>query len=371
MLYIYCLQTVALSWVGCLFYWLFLRQRGTVLQRKWSIIAIVLLSLALPIFSPQLPHFSESLPAENRFDYHNYQGWNVVDIADPVLRGCYQEADNSGEVCQCEIQQKAKLIVYTPNIYYDAALKIEAALDWSFYLAFGFFGFLSLAQIAALIRFARQQRIQKIEFNGQEIHLLFPKKTMPAAAFSLIKNYIIWSAALEQLPKSAREAILQHEATHLQQKDSYFLLFWQLLRAIWLLNPAFYILRKEWQQLSELLADQKAAQIYENPKDYARLLLALKTNIAPLAFTANAARQNNKSLFHQRVKAICQPPKVNRNRLFLLWAALAACLWLPSQSLRPLLQAQYLALQQYQILQQHNHDTGLFLFCPSCGKANH
>lgn len=371
MLYIYCLQTVALSWLGGLFYWLFLRQRGTVLQRKWSIMAIVLLSLILPIFSPELPHFSESLPPENRFDYHNYQGWNVVDIADPALRNCYQEADNSGEVCQCEIQQKAKLIVYTPNIYYDAALQVEAGLNLSFYLAFGFFGGLSLAQIAALARFARRQRQQKIELNGQEICLLFPQKLMPAAAFSLVKNYIIWSAALEQLPKEAREAILQHEATHLQQKDSYVLLFWQLLRAIWLFNPVYYLLRKEWQQLSEVLADQKAARIYSNPKDYARLLFALKTNTAPLAFTANAAAQNHKSFFYQRVKAICQPPKVNNNRPFLLWFALIACLWWPSQSLRPLLQAQYLALHQYQILQQYNHDTGLFLFCPSCEKANH
>jgi hypothetical protein len=362
---------MALSSVGGLFYWLFLRQLGTVLQRKWSIIAIVLLSLVLPIFSPQLPHFSESLPPENRFDYHNYQGWNVVDITDPALRGCYQKADNSREVCQCEIQQKAKLIVYTPNIYYDAALKVETALNWSFYLAFGFFSLLSLTQIAALARFARRQQQQKIQLNGQEIWLLFPQKTRPAAAFSLVKNYIIWSAALEELPKTAREAILQHEATHIQQKDTYVLLFWQLLRTIWLLNPFFYILRKEWQQLTELLADQKAAQIYSNPKDYARLLFALKTNDTPLAFTANAAANNHKSFFHQRLKAICQPPKVNNNRPFLLWLPLVACLWWPSQSLRPLLQAQYLALHQYQILQQHNHDTGLFLFCPSCDKANH
>jgi hypothetical protein len=376
MIYIYFLLTVILSLLGAAFYALFLRRLLSYQERKWSIIAIVALSLLLPLFAPTLPQIEQAIEAKPRFDYEQYKGWNMVDISDPKLTLCYAQAATSRAVCQCEIVQKSALIQYQPNPYYDVAL---VCANIGFYIFWGLFAFFSLYTAfnwAILWRFAHRNRrkSQAIFIRNRHVFLLYPSEPMPISAFSLWQNYLIWSPQLDALAPQKQSAIQQHEYAHLEQKDTWIQLFWQFLRAFWWCNPAFYYLRREWQQLCEFVADQYALTAADSPKQYAQLLFELKTQSDAPCFAHALASRKNKSLFYRRVKAILQPHKIQSPTPALwlfrpfFWALLLSLFWQNSCFFAPKLQAQQLALQEYSQLQHLHEPTELHFFCPDCLK---
>jgi hypothetical protein len=376
MIYIYILLTIILSLLGAVFYALFLRRLLSYQERKWSIIAIVALSLSLPLFVPQLPQIEQALEAKPRFDYEQYKGWNIVDISDPKLTLCYAQATTSKAICQCEIVQKAELIQYEPNPYYDVALICANIGYYIFWAIFGFFLLFTGFNWAVLWLFAHRQRAnrQAINILNRRVWLLYPSEPLPVSAFSLWHNYLIWSQRLDALSPEKQATIQLHEYAHLHQKDTWIQLFWQFLRAFWWCNPAFYYLRREWQQLCEFVADQYALAATDSPKKYAQLLFELKTQSDAPCFAHALASRKNKSLFYQRVKAILHPPKntTAHPALWLFrpffWTLLLTIFWQNSCFILPKLQEQQLAIQEYSLLQKQNQPTVLQYFCPDCLK---
>ena len=101
------------------------------------------------------------------------------------------------------------------------------------------------------------------EKNIRIVHLLNSK-----AAFSFF-NYVFLG---EKLEASERESILNHELVHIEQKHSWDLLFFELLRVVFWFNPLVYMNQNRVSELHEFIADSKA--IKHNKKQYYENLLS-------------------------------------------------------------------------------------------------
>ncbi len=359
--------TCLLSVVGYGLYAGWLRSRLDLLTAKWTLVGIVVLSLTLPFTFPHLPNYAEGLQPDKTFDYHTYNEWNVVDISDPALLSCYEKARTNREFCHCEIVQKSKVLVYTPNPYYNAVLQCKTVAGWIFIVGSVVALLHLLLNLAYLIYITQTAIKRKINQNGTSVYLLYTKTIMPIAAFSLWKHYIFWSNVLDSLPDEEQSAILNHELAHLRQRDTWQLILLQGVRAWWWTNPIFYFIKRELARLNEFVADEFAATLSPNRKTYARLLLRLKeqqtyTSRAP--YTWSFA----KSLLYQRITRIIAPTssQLNYRWRFFYAICLIFALWCVGAWATPYLDAQSIAIEQYTILKKESEATGLRYFCINC-----
>ena len=133
-----------LSTLGFLAYLFYIKPHLSPLHRKYALLGIIFLSLALPHFSelPQLDVKAETDRYEAAVKRFTSQ-LNVVDIDDPELVSCYEAAGNSGDFCHCEVLQKANLVVFKPHPIYG------------FIIEYGYWvliGFLLMSVLALLER---------------------------------------------------------------------------------------------------------------------------------------------------------------------------------------------------------------------------
>lgn len=89
-----------------------------------------------------------------------------------------------------------------------------------------------------------------------------------SAAFSFF-NYIFLGAGIKAEDK---DAILQHELIHVQQKHSFDLLFFEVLRIVFWFNPFIYIYQSRMAILHEFIADSHAVKHHNKAQYYQNLL---------------------------------------------------------------------------------------------------
>ena len=76
----------------------------------------------------------------------------------------------------------------------------------------------------------------------------------------------------EDLTKIEREQIIAHELIHVQQKHSYDLVFFEILKIIFWFNPLVYIYQNRIAALHEFIADSSVVQTIEKRSYYEQLL---------------------------------------------------------------------------------------------------
>lgn len=99
------------------------------------------------------------------------------------------------------------------------------------------------------------------------------------APFSFMRS-LFWRNDIE-LDDETGMQILQHEMAHIRQKHSLDKLYFQLLRAVFWINPVFYFMEKELLLIHEFIADQNAVKDRDG-EAFARMLLM--TQIGKFAF---------------------------------------------------------------------------------------
>ena len=267
-----------LSALGSLLYFFWLRNRLTAIQAKTTLVCIVVLSWAIPFLVPQLPNYAKVVSEGDAFYYENYNQWNVVNIEDASLQECYHKAIDSKDMCNCEVVQKANIVTFTPNPYYNFMAQCRMPLLFALLFAGGIFLLEFLIKFGFLIYLAISGYKIRQNIDGTNFFLLYPRTNieMPVAAFTLWHNYIIWSPLLDELSEADRQIILLHEVAHLRQKDTWQQIILHFAKLFWWMMPFFYFIQKELDKLNEFVADDFAVSKTGDPHRYATLLLQVK-----------------------------------------------------------------------------------------------
>lgn len=346
---------------------LLLERWAAPILRKWLIVSAVSLSFVLP--------FCWDMPVQERqrFDEEAYSGWQVVDISDAQLRACYAVAANSQEVCRCEVEQKARLIVYEPNDYYEFLLPLLPCLV----------GLWLLGALVLILRLAGRlfaasrwlARQSKEPMPSGAWWRVRTRNVAAAAAWSWANRwYLLWGAGMDALNAQEQQAVCRHEWAHLTQRDTWLNLYWQLAQALLWWLPALYALRRRWALCCELVADARAVEQADasERKAYAQMLFRLQTQApnpqtSPLAAPLLGQKKRRPSMLAQRIRAILQPHAAPRwTRSLLTALAACACIYAAHSQISPRLQAQGRFLQAYEAMRQTHQHAGTQLFCPDC-----
>jgi hypothetical protein len=355
--------------IGGGLYFFVLQKRLQVLQAKYVLLGILLLSWMIPVLVPSLPNYTQELGEEYLVDYKDYAAWNVVDIQDDNLVTCYKNAKNSKEQCHCEVKQQSNVLYYQANSYYNFIITCKNPLFWFFVGMMLLFLMDFVIKLTCLVYLAQTSPKEERTLGGTTFYLLRTKENLPLAisSFSLWKHYILLDASLEaNFSEREMEAILLHEVAHLQQRDTWQQMFLSVLKIFWWMQPMYYFFKRELNELNEYVADDFAVKHIGDAKFYARILLKAKeqqTQQESLSLVACFAQ----GLFKQRILRLVNTPVSSQkpNWVFSL-LLVGVVFWSTSAVALPILQEHTISIQQYEILQEKNYLTGKYEFCKSC-----
>lgn len=362
----YILLTYLLCCIGWILYKFLIRKKLSSKSQRFALLSILLFSFAIPLFFVQnaspiaLVSNDHSTP-----DTYILEESIFVDFCPigEVLEACYQQAITSDEFCECDNISKDNLLVYQDQAFYNFLSWQESAF-WKIMAGGAVVLFLLIVlNIGYLINLIRSSRVEKRNIEGKAFNILYPNKELSVASFKLLKPYIIWQKEMDGLSESETDAILSHEITHITQGDTWVKLMVSLMQILWFINPFYYFIKKELNHLSEYIADEVAVTKMGNAKEYASLLLKMKTNQK----LAMAHAFSEKSILKDRIKHILAKQKKGNPMVNLLGISLIALLFCGiSQTAYPLLDQQIDKLKIYQTLGEESVKTGRTTFCKKC-----
>ncbi|MGB1240879.1 MAG: M56 family metallopeptidase [Chitinophagales bacterium] len=274
----YFLLTYILSVVGGLFYYFFIRKSTRPQLQKALLLSIVVLSFALP---PIIDSFfvveTEEKVCLHKTEYISETvSYNFCPAPGEEMDMCLDIALKEEHFCECTSILPNNLLVYKAKPVYDFWFVYGSLLTNILKsIAFVLFVFLFL-KIAYLWLVIVQSEKEEMEIEGKIYTILHPQKSLSVGSFKLWKEYIIWQKELDYLTETERMGVLWHEIAHLEQKDTWLKIGFELLQLIWWMNPVFYLFSKELDKLNEFLADEFAVEKVGNTQFYATLLVKMK-----------------------------------------------------------------------------------------------
>ena len=273
----YFLLTYALSVVGGLFYYFFIRKNARPQLQKALLLSIVLLSLSLPPIIDTLLVEEEGKVCLHQNEYISETVYyNFCPAPGEEMNMCLDIAMKEDHFCECTSISANDLLVYKAEPFYDFWVLYGGLLSNLLKsVAFLLLAWLFL-KIAYLYWIIYQSEQKTLELEGKTYTLLFPQKPLSVGSFKLRKEYIIWQEELNYLTETERMGVIWHEIAHLNQKDTWLKISFECLQLIWWMNPIFYWFSKELDKLNEFLADEFAVQKVGNTHFYASLLVKMK-----------------------------------------------------------------------------------------------
>jgi beta-lactamase regulating signal transducer with metallopeptidase domain len=341
------LTSVLVSMVGIGIY-LGLRRWLSFVERKQLLYLILAGSLLLPVVSPLLIPYGPTVPlASNAF----FQPADAVSLQ---------------HFCQCEKPEFTHRVQYRTHLLINLMLDHEGTLGLLMLAAMGFVLFRLLLRYAFLGRLVRKYGGTEHRYGTENYLLLRPQKPLGPAAFRLGRSYIIWDTRLDVLKPEERQAVIAHEFSHLRQRNTLEKSLLNLLQCFWLLNPAFYFIRHELDQLSEYIADAAGAWEMGSRKAYAQLLLSLKT-VRPIPL----ATQLTGGKFKQRIRMLISPPAASLPPAarFLLTGMAFFGLLISAPLLSGEVDAQLKGLELYSEIHATFPEKSEMIYCPDCRTA--
>lgn len=287
----YLLTTTLLSWLGMGIYWGVVRRRATLMQQRSFIHVIILASLTLPLLTPK--HVQPTLSPTPHVA--------ALPFGAPLDHGDLKR------YCRCERPDYTHRIHYRTSATYNFLLSHKYWLGYAIAIAVAITFLILMLQIGYLWRLVRRSRHQPINVDGHSCIILIPERPLGIGAFYLGKSYILWQESLAQLSEAERQAIYRHELSHLLQGNTIEKALLRLIQCLWLANPAFYLMRKELELLSEFIADRTASRSFGGIKPYASLLLKVKLLQAPKVTSALTG-----SKLRRRIEQMVQPTRESR-----------------------------------------------------------
>ncbi|MEM9987112.1 MAG: M56 family metallopeptidase, partial [Bacteroidota bacterium] len=275
-----------LLFLGWLCYHLWVRKSTNFRQRKLFLYLTVATSLILP--------------------------WGIIEWGGPILQpnphtlalspGKAVPFGELNRYCQCEQPDLSHRISYRAN----SSVNFMLAHKYQLGLIIGGAMLLTLLvfslKMAYLFYLIGHSDRQKMRLGKRKFTLLTPERPRGIGAFWLGRPYILWEEPSLALGQDQRQAILEHEWSHLSQGHTVEKIILNLVQCLWFFHPCFYSVKKELDLLGELIADRAASQTME-PKAYARLLLELQS----IGNTPSPSSGLTSSLLKRRIEALVAP----------------------------------------------------------------
>ena len=341
----YLLTSSLLSWIGLGLYWLMMRRRATLSQQRHALHLMVVGSLLLPLLVPT--HVRPKL--------------SPVSKVAPLSFGSPLDHSSLQQYCRCEHPNYAHRIRYRANAHYHFLLAYKHWLGYAVLIAVARVLLLFAGQMGYLMRLIRRSAHADLWLDGRHYTLLTPPQAIGIGAFWLGQPYIIWQEPLAKLTAAEQAAIFGHERSHLRQGNTIEKALLRLLQCLWWFNPAFYLMRKELELLSEFIADRKGSQHLGGIKPYASLLLKLKQCQSPPAASALTG-----GVLRLRVEQLVQPQR-EHPRLGWLGSGLLIALQLSLVSpLAASIDDTIYQLRTYQEIYEHAPTSPEVIYCPDC-----
>ena len=359
MIYLYILLSYLLSLIGFGIYRYAIKDKITPKQRKVYIYSFIVLSLTLPwafVQSANIEFIEQYSEITTPDEFVNEP------VLDEALKSCYDKVASQEGLCHCEQLQQSNLLYFTPNSFYDFLITNKATIQ-KISISIAAIVLLSLLFKIAYLTFlilTSSQRIIRIE--NRDYRLLRREGSFLAASFRLWHSYILWHPNLDDLSQSEQDAILMHEISHIKNGDTFEQIGLTFLQIVWLVNPIYYLIKKELDLLNEYIADAFALDKTGNPHSYATLLVKLKEKQ-----TLGLANHFGGNALKARVLAILNPQQfIYMRYLPMIMIGVAALMLGLAASTAPMMTKQYALYEQYCMMHDEHDKTGKTIFCGSC-----
>ncbi len=232
-LFYYLLKVTICSGVLFFYYHLFLRNKVFHQWNRFYLLAVVLVSLLLPLLQ-----FTVFFAADD------------ANGAAALLRS-FQQADNQLEEFVMTSRQASAPQAWMLLLYTSVSVLLLISLLFS------------LWRLGALIRGHSIRWWQNVRLIDTDV------KGTPFSFF----GYIFWNPNIS-LESEAGRQIFRHEVVHVREGHSADKLFLQLVLIACWCNPVFWLIRKELHSIHEFIADQKSLNRHDSEALAALLLQA-------------------------------------------------------------------------------------------------
>ncbi|CAN5826271.1 hypothetical protein BH11BAC4_BH11BAC4_23910 [soil metagenome] len=217
----YLLKVVICSGVLFGYYWFFLRNKIYHSYNRFYLLAIVVLSLALPLLKINI--------------------WHKAGESQPGVIKMLQVVNSSDEYMD-------EVILYS---HYNHISK-EEVFSLIYFVVCAVFLFLFVQVLFRIWLLLKKNPATAVE----NIH--FIKTNAKGTPFSFLK-FIFWNDAIDIETKAGRQ-VFKHEVAHVQEKHSFDKLFINFILVFCWCNPFFWFIRKELNMIHEFIADKKAVE---------------------------------------------------------------------------------------------------------------
>ena len=217
----YLLKVMVCSAVLFGYYWLLLRNKIFHSYNRFYLLAVVVLSLTLPLVKFTI------------WQQHDGLATSVVQMLQVV---------NSGDELMDEV------VIRSHTNHFDK----EQIAGLAFLLICMFF---IVMFIKTLLKIYRLKRTNQIEAYDD---IVLIKTNDTSTPFSFFKN-IFWNNAID-INSNSGSRILKHELAHVSERHTYDKLFINVVLLFFWCNPIFWLLRKELNMIHEFTADRKSVE---------------------------------------------------------------------------------------------------------------
>lgn len=215
----YLIKVVICSDILFLYYHLALRNKIFHQWNRFYLLAVVILSLTIPLAQFTFIHGADKPPGA-------MQLLQVVQSADNYMEEIYIQGHRS---------------ITTEQWIESGYILVSLFIFITVVLAF--------VRIYLLIKKHQVQLVDEIKVVSTEV------KGTPFSFF----HYIFWNAKIDINSPAGRQ-IFQHELVHIKDAHTYDKLFMQLTLVGFWCNPFFWLIRKELNLIHEFIADKKSIQ---------------------------------------------------------------------------------------------------------------
>lgn len=359
----YIIITYLLSLVSALFYWLFVRNKVSAKFTKNFLIGIIAFTLLIPLAMDNLleghtPCLRENHPISEAVYYSYCPNEAETKMCLDIV------VDSSEPFCACGKAFEANnLLMYKAHNGYDLLITYETSLLWGAFIAALIVLLLLLCKLLYLVYIVWTSEQTEQMLFGEKYILLRPKHPFSACAFQLWHAYIIWQPELDLLSESERNAVLQHEIAHVQQRDTLLKVSLHLVQMIWWMNPVYYLFAKELSRLSEFIADEFAVKSIGDTRHYASLLVKMKRyqNLA-IANHFNAKSQLKIRVEHLLKPTRFMPPIIAIPMIVFMLLSLSAITHYSIPTITETLDN----IRLYDSMASENKESGRVYFCKHC-----
>ncbi len=366
-----------LSGIGYLIYVTFIKNRVSLKAQKYSLHFILLACFAIPFLVHSYLNANPTKTKEAKLVQEEFV--QVCDNFCPdeeEINLCYDVAITTSDFCNCASIEKENLIVYHSNTYYNFFMYNVETMRKAVLLTVVLFAIILMVKIISLQYIIFISKKRSVSIDGEQYLILEPNINLPVASFRLIKKYIIWENSLNRLNAQEQSAILYHEIAHIKNFDTWWKIIENVLLTVWLVNPIYYLICKDFKKLSEFIADEYAVQKIKDKKLYASLLLKMQQQYAtlhkPVPILVHGYRATSgKSLLKARIEKIMLQPPIKSGYVELGIGLLLGLYVLISSSAINFINYECKKIEVYQTLSDQHNNTGNTVFCKQCLSVNH